>query len=68
MFYQYIVIPKLGVGTATILLMFSQLLTSIVIDHYGLFGYAIKPIDLLRSLGVVFMGLGILLIILRIFW
>lgn len=34
------------------------MLTSIVIDHFGLFGYAIKPIDLLRSLGVILMGLG----------
>lgn len=56
------VIPALGVGLATILLMFSQLIMAMIIDHYGLFGYAVKTFSVERMIGVVLMASGIFLI------
>lgn len=56
------VIPKLGVGSATVLLMFSQLIASMIIDHFGFFGYPQKPFDLYKFIGVLLMGSGIYLI------
>ncbi|ACZ01282.1 DMT family transporter [Streptobacillus moniliformis] len=56
------VIPALGVGLATILLMFSQLIMAMIIDHYGLFGYAVKTFSVERMIGVVLMAAGIFLI------
>lgn len=56
------IIPILGVGFSTILLMFSQLVTAMVIDHFGLFGYPVRPFDMVRLSGVFLMALGIYLI------
>ncbi len=56
------VIPALGVGLATILLMFSQLIMAMIIDHYGLFGYAVKSFSFERMIGVILMAAGIFLI------
>ncbi|CAM3095797.1 DMT family transporter [Streptobacillus ratti] len=56
------VIPALGVGLATILLMFSQLVMAMIIDHYGLFGYAVKSFSVERMIGVALMAIGIFLI------
>lgn len=56
------IIPILGVGYATVLLMFSQLIAAMVIDHFGLFGYMVRPFDTSRLTGVILMALGIYLI------
>ncbi|NYV27412.1 DMT family transporter [Streptobacillus felis] len=56
------IIPALGVGFATILLMFSQLVMAMIIDHYGLFGYAVKTFSFERMIGVALMAAGIFLI------
>lgn len=56
------IIPVLGVGFATILLMFSQLVMAMIIDHFGLFGYMVRPFDMVRFTGVLLMALGIYLI------
>lgn len=57
-----ICIPQLGVGTATVLLMFSQLGTAMIFDHFGLFGYEVRPFDIYRLIGVALMAVGIYLI------
>ncbi len=57
-----IVMPVLGVGTATVLLLFAQLVTSMVFDHFGWLGTQIRPFDIYRALGVVLMAIGIYLI------
>ena len=57
-----IVMPVLGVGTATVLLLFAQLVASMVFDHFGWLGTQIRPFDIYRALGVVLMAIGIYLI------
>lgn len=57
-----IVMPVLGVGTATVLLLFAQLVTSMVFDHFGWIGTQIRPFDIYRAVGVVLMAIGIYLI------
>lgn len=57
-----IVMPVLGVGTATVLLLFAQLVASMVFDHFGWLGTQIRSFDIYRALGVVLMAIGIYLI------
>ena len=57
-----IVLPVLGVGTATVLLLFAQLVTSMVFDHFGWLGTQIRPFDIYRAVGVILMAIGIYLI------
>lgn len=57
-----IVMPVLGVGTATVLLLFVQLVTSMVFDHFGWLGTQIRPFDVYRAVGVILMAIGIYLI------
>jgi transporter family-2 protein len=56
-------LPRLG-GTAMItLIIVGQLLTGVVIDHFGLLGVAVRPVDLTRAIGViVLLGGGYLII------
>jgi transporter family-2 protein len=51
-------IPRVGVATAITLIIAGQLVLSAILDHYGLLGVAIRPMDLARLLGllVVFVG------------
>jgi hypothetical protein len=57
-----IVMPVLGVGTATVLLLFVQLVTSMIFDHFGWLGTQIRPFDVYRAVGVILMAVGIYLI------
>ena len=57
-----IVMPVLGVGTATVLLLFVQLITSMIFDHFGWLGTQIRPFDVYRAVGVILMAIGIYLI------
>jgi transporter family-2 protein len=56
-------LPRLG-GTAMItLIIVGQLLTGVVIDHIGVLGVAVRPVDLTRAIGViVLLGGGYLII------
>ena len=56
------VMPVLRVGTATVLLLFSQLVTSMMFDHFGWLGTQIRPFDMYRIIGVILMAIGIYLI------
>jgi transporter family-2 protein len=38
-----------------------QIISSAVIDHFGLFGAPLKPIDTLRAAGLVIMATGIVI-------
>ena len=42
--------------------MFSQLGTAMIFDHFGLFGYEVRPFDIYRLIGVALMAVGIYLI------
>lgn len=54
--------PKLGVGSTTLLLMFAQIATAVVIDHFDIFSLGQKSVDIYRLSGVVLVVLGVLLV------
>ena len=55
-------IPQLGTTTTIALVVCGQFLIGLVIDHFGLLGVAVRPIDLTRLLGVGVLFVGIYLI------
>lgn len=54
-----IVIPQLGVGTATVILLFTQIFVALILDHFGLFGLESRPINISKIIGVVSIAVGI---------
>jgi transporter family-2 protein len=54
--------PRLGAATTVMLFIAGQLLCSLLIDHWGLLGVPVHPIDLPRILGVVCLIAGVILI------
>lgn len=57
-----LVTPRLGVGSTTILLLLAQIATSMLIDHFDIFGLGIRQIDLSKSIGIILVILGAILI------
>lgn len=54
--------PRLTAGTMIALIVTGQMITSIVLDHFGLVGYSEHPVNVLRLLGVVLLVGGVALI------
>jgi transporter family-2 protein len=57
------VVPRLGVARAFTLITGSQFLMAALIDHFGFFGAAIRPVDATRALGLVVMMAGVWLVV-----
>jgi bacterial/archaeal transporter family-2 protein len=55
--------PRLGATTTTFLIVAGQLAISVVLDHFGLFGTTVRPIDLSRVLGILVLFVALWLII-----
>ena len=55
------VAPKIGVGNAIIFVVVAQMITAVIIDHFGLFGAAIVEIGWKRILGIALLVAGIAL-------
>ncbi|MEO1104292.1 MAG: DMT family transporter [Pseudomonadota bacterium] len=53
--------PRIGVGNAIVLVLFGQIVSSAVIDHFGLFGAPRIEITPRRVLGFALMAVGIYL-------
>lgn len=53
--------PRFGIGNAVMFVLGGQLISSALIDHFGLFGAPHKPIDLLRAAGLAIMVTGIVI-------
>ena len=51
--------PRLGVGLATVCILFGQVTIAILIDTLGLFGAEPVPLDYHRIIGVVLMLVGV---------
>lgn len=45
-------IPRIGVATALIILLAGQIFIGSILDHFGLLGAAVRPLDLTRVLGL----------------
>ena len=54
--------PKLGATGLIVLLVAGQLLASVIFDHYGLLGYAVRPFNGWRALGCVLLVAAVLII------
>ncbi len=50
--------PRLGATTALALIIIGQLAMGILIDHFGLFGTAVRQMDAWRLVGLVFLMVG----------
>lgn len=53
------VAPHLGVGNAVFFVLFGQLISAAVIDHFGMFGAQVSPLSLTRAAGFGLMAAGI---------
>ncbi len=52
-------VPRVGVAPSVVLIVAGQLLVSVVLDHYGLFGTHLRPLDFTRVLGLLLVFLGV---------
>ncbi len=55
--------PRLGATTALALIIIGQLAMGLIIDQFGLFGAAVRHVDVVRLAGVVLLILGGYLIV-----
>ena len=54
--------PQLGAATTVAFVVAGQILCSVVIDHFGLLGFAMREASLLRLLGLTLMAAGVSLV------
>lgn len=53
------VAPHFGVGNAVFFVLIGQLISAAAIDHFGLFGAQVSPLNLTRAGGIAIMALGV---------
>lgn len=53
------VAPTFGVGNAVFFVLLGQLISTAIIDHFGLFGARLTPIDANRAVGIALMAAGV---------
>lgn len=57
-----ILLPRIGVAMTVSLIVAGQMITALVMDHFGLLGLDVRQITPLRIVGVVLISLGVVLI------
>lgn len=57
------IVNNLGPANMLCLIVAGQLISAIIIDHYGWLGFHVQPINLARITGVVFLVVGVYLIL-----
>lgn len=57
------VTPRLGAGGFLVCVVAGQMLAAVLVDQLGLMGLAVKPINLLRIVGVILILGGVLLVL-----
>lgn len=60
-----VAIPRIGTTAAMAAVISAQLTTSVILDHFGLFGFRTFPLDSRRAIGVALLMAGAGLIIKR---
>ena len=55
-------LPRLGAATLLALFVTGQMIASLAFDHFGLFGLARQPADVMRLLGAALLVVGVVLI------
>ncbi|MEL6609976.1 MAG: DMT family transporter [Pseudomonadota bacterium] len=53
--------PRFGVGNAVFFVLLGQLISAAMIDHFGLFGAQVTPLNLTRIGGIALMAAGVAL-------
>ena len=56
-------VPRLGLTTAFTVIVASQLVVAVILDHFGLFGAAVRAMDLPRITGLILLILGVWLVL-----
>ncbi len=51
--------PRFGVGNAVFFVLLGQLVSTAIIDHFGLFGAQLTPITASRAIGIGLMAAGV---------
>ena len=51
--------PHFGVGNAVFFVLIGQLISAAAIDHFGLFGARVTPLDATRAFGIAVMAVGV---------
>jgi transporter family-2 protein len=54
--------PRLGAGTLVAAVVAGQMITSLVLDHYGLIGFPVHPLSAVRFIGAALIIMGVVLI------
>ncbi|WP_367110787.1 DMT family transporter [uncultured Psychrobacter sp.] len=54
--------PRLGASVVVALVLAGQILAAVVLDHFGLAGYPVRPVNTTRLIGIALLGAGVLLI------
>lgn len=57
-----LLVPRLGVALTFSLIIAGQMLITLFLDHFGLFGVPVKEISIPRVLGVTLITIGVILI------
>ena len=52
------VIPQIGAGPFTVMLLLGQLVSAMVISHFGLLGSPVNPINMTSGAGAVLLFVG----------
>ena len=52
-------IPRIGVAAAIVTIVAGQIILSAVLDHFGLLGAAVRPLDAPRFLGLAVVMIGV---------
>jgi transporter family-2 protein len=57
------VVPRLGIAKGFTLIVASQFVIAALIDHFGFFGATVRPLDLMRLLGLGLILLGVWIVV-----
>ena len=57
-----LLVPRFGAATYLVLNLTGQMITALVLDHYGLLGFPVQRISFLRVVGAILLVLGVVLI------
>lgn len=55
-------VPRFGAATYLVLNIAGQMVTALILDHYGLLGFSEQRISLLRVVGAILLLIGVILI------
>ncbi len=54
--------PRVGASVVVALILAGQIIAAVVLDHFGLVGYAERPVTLIRVVGLASLAAGVVLI------